>query len=177
MAIDLNREDAYAQEYRRAPQTVTFRDAPLVQRFLQSHRQWLDRPVIFKIHGSAAAPSDAVLSEIDYRNLLYREPGYRTVMSALFVTKVVLMLGFSFADPELTALTESLRDSLKYRSSPDYIVLPNGEKGSVERRRLREDFGLDVIEYEPTEGHPELQQLVEHLAGFVPAEPPEQRAA
>jgi hypothetical protein len=27
----------------------------------------------------------------------------------------------------------------------------------VEKKRLREDFGLQVIEYEPSPGHPELQ--------------------
>jgi hypothetical protein len=121
------------------------------------------------LHGSAASPSEAILGEIDYRNLFYREPGYRAVLSAVFITKVVLMVGFSFADPELTVLTESIRDSLKYRTSPDYIVLPKGEKGSVEKKRLREDFGLQVIEYEPSPGHPELQQLLNHLASYVPS--------
>ena len=90
------------------------------------------------------------------------------MLSAIFLTKVVLMLGFSFADAELTALTESIRESLKHRSSPDYIVLPKGEKGSVERKRLREDFGLEIIEYEPTPGHPEIEQLLDYLGTFVP---------
>lgn len=165
---DLLLEDAYAIEFKKSAPAFTFKDAPVVQRFLQSHRQWIDRPVIFKIHGSVASPSEAVLSEMDYRQLLYREPGYRTVLSAVFVTKVVLMLGFSFADPELTILTESLREWLKHRSSPDYIVLPLGQKAAVEKKRLREDFGLEVIEYEPTPGHPELNQLIDYLARFVP---------
>jgi hypothetical protein len=165
---DLLLEDAYALEFKKSAPAFTFKDAAVIQHFLQSHRQWTDRPVIFKIHGSVASPSEVVLSEMDYRQLLYREPGYRTVLSAVFVTKVVLMIGFSFADPELAVLTESLREWLKHRSSPDYIVLPTGQKAAVEKKRLREDFGLEVIEYDATPGHPELTELVEHLATFVP---------
>src|SRR5262249_39189880 len=85
---------------------------------------------------------------------------------AIFLTRVVLMLGFSFSDPELSSLVEALRDSLKYESSPDYIVLPKGEKGSIERERLRDDFGLQVIEYDETPGHPELGQLVDYLVSL-----------
>jgi hypothetical protein len=157
-------EDAFASEYHKTPETVTYKDANLVQRYLQSHRRWPDRPLIFKIHGSVSFPADTILSEIEYRHLLYRETGYRSVLSAIFLTRVVLMLGFSFADPELTVLVEALREALKHRSSPDYIVLPRGEKGSIERRRLREDFGLQVLEYDPSPGHPELVQIIEYLA-------------
>jgi hypothetical protein len=150
---------------------MTFKNAPDVMHFLKSHQRWVDHPLIFKIHGSVDSPSEVVFSETDYRKLRYKEHGYRTVLSAIFVTRVVLMLGFSFSDPEISALTETLRESVDHRSSlPDYIVLPKNEKGPVERRRLRDDFGVETIEYEPesSSSHPELLQLVEHLVSFVP---------
>jgi hypothetical protein len=53
---------------------------------------------------------------------------------------------------------------MKHGSSPDYLVLPKGEKGKVEKRRLRDDFGIRVIEYEASSGHPELVELLEYLA-------------
>ena len=167
---DLLLEDAFAQEYRKVPQSLTYKEAPAVQAILQSHRQWVDRPTIFKIHGSALNPAEAILAELDYRNLLYREPGYRMVLSAVFVTKVVLMIGFSFQDPEIRFVLEGLRDSLKYRSSPDYIVLPADANNSVERVRWRQDFGIDTIEYEPSPDHHELVELVEHLVHQVPSD-------
>lgn len=160
-------EDAYSKLFGKAPVVTTFKDAPTVQRYLQSYQPKFDRTLIFKIHGTAERPTEAVLGEMDYRNLLYREPGYRNVLSAIFVTKVVLMLGFSFADPELRALLESLRDSLKYGSSPDYIVLEKGKKGDVEKRLQREHFGLQAIEYTASPGHPEILELVQHLGGFA----------
>jgi hypothetical protein len=124
-------EDAYASLYGKTPDIATYKDAQEVQRFLQSRHQSPERPLIFKLHGTAASPSGAILAELDYRKLLYQEPGYRMVLSAIFLTRAVLMIGFSFSDPELTALVEALRESLKHGSSPDYIVLPKGEKKSV----------------------------------------------
>jgi hypothetical protein len=165
---DLLLEQAYVQVFKKTPVAWTFKQSNEVERFLKCHQPWTHLPIIFKIHGSASHPRETILSERDYRNLRYREHGYRAVLSAIFVTRVVLMLGFSFSDPEIMVLTETLRESLDNRSREDYIVLPRGEKGPVERRRLRDDFGLHVIEYEPTTGHPELLQLVEYLIGMVP---------
>src|SRR5580693_3016807 len=66
-------EDAYAEEYKKSAQHLTYKEAAVIQRLLQSHKQWYDRPNIFKIHGSAHSPGEAILSELDYRHLLYRE--------------------------------------------------------------------------------------------------------
>ncbi len=158
-------EDAYAKQYRKAPDAWCFFNAPLVQHFLQSYARGRDRPVIFKLHGSISSIQDMILSESDYRRILYREPGYRAVLSALFVTKVILMIGFSFSDPEIFRLKESMRDAMKSTSPSgmDYILLPKDEAGKVEKKRLRDDFGLFVIEYTPTKNHSEIKKLIEYL--------------
>jgi hypothetical protein len=161
-------EDAYAEEYRKSAKPLTYKDAAAVQALLQRHQQWHDRPSIFKIHGSAHAPGEAILSELDYRQLLYREPGYRMVLSAVFVMKVVLMIGFSFDDPEIRLVLESIRESLKYSSGPDYIVLPKNARNGIERKRWRQDFGIETIEYDPSPGHPELIELVDYLSKHLP---------
>jgi hypothetical protein len=157
-------EDAFAMVFKKVPYAWTFKNAPEVQRSLQGFRRGIDRPIIFKLHGCVGSPADTILSEMDYRQLLYREPGYKMVLSAIFVTRVVLMLGFSFSDPELSLLMETMRDSLKNQSSPDYIFLPHGAKASVEKKRLRDDFGLEVIEYEPSPDHREVLDLLKYLA-------------
>jgi len=159
-------EDAYAAEYGRTAFVRTYRDASIVQRYLQSSRL-LKHPIVFKIHGSIDDPESTVLSERDYRELIYRQPGYRILLSAIFLTRVVLMLGFSFADRELMLLLESLRESLKHLSYPDYIFLPKDSVGSVEMRRWREDFGVQVIPYEPSHGHPEVLQFINFLISHV----------
>jgi hypothetical protein len=163
---DLLIEDAYAKTDGKTPNVYTYRGAPEVQQSLQI-RQLTDRPIIFKLHGSIDEPSSIILTEQDYRKLIYQETGYRTVLSAVFVTHVVLMLGFSFSDRELTLMLETLRVSLKSQSSPDYIFLPEDAAGEVESRRFREDFGVEVIPFRPSKGYPEVLQLINFLISHV----------
>jgi hypothetical protein len=161
-------EDAFASRYERAATVYTYKDAPAVQQVLQRGNP-SGRPVIFKLHGSIDAVNEVILSERDYRKLLYENPGYRLVLSALFVAYVVVFIGFSFGDPELRLLLEQHRESLKHRSSPDFIFLANDACSAVERRRLREDFGLQVISYDATDGHPEVHAFVSYLADIADA--------
>jgi SIR2-like domain len=112
-------EDAYAEVYMRNAEVYRYLRADTIQQFLQSGQYTYGRegPIIFKMHGSIEESSNIILSARDYRHILYWQQGYRLVLSAIFLTKVVLMLGFSFADPELRVLPEFLRDSLRDRIS------------------------------------------------------------
>lgn len=162
-------EDAYAKFFSLAPTIYTYRHAPLIQRILHTAR-FLERPIIFKVHGSIDEPSELILTERDYRNLLYDQPGYRQIMSAIFLSHVVLMLGFSASDREIMLLLESIRHALKDRSNPDFIFLPDESTGTVERKRLREDFGIQAISYSPSPGHPEVLEFFQELCKHVPTQ-------
>lgn len=160
-------ENSYAVEYHEVPTVMTYRQADTMQRAIQAGRLSQTPPMIFKIHGSIDAPSELILTEKQYRDLIYRQPGYRLILSTLFIARVVLMIGFSVDDPELRLLLENHRDALKYRSSPDYAFLdipPN----SVRARRLREDFGVQVISYEASLGYPEVAEFLDFLAAQLP---------
>jgi hypothetical protein len=161
-------ENAYAREYGENATVVTYQNAHLAQKSLQNGKL-ATRPIIFKIHGTIDDPKGVILSEWDYRKLLHESPGYRLVLSAVFLTHTVLMLGFSFADPELRLLLETHREALKHRTNPDYMFLPRDSVGPVEMRRLREDFGLQVIAYDPSADHREVLEFVRYLASQVPA--------
>ena len=164
---DVLLEAAYTKAVGGVVQPITPQRSHIVQQVLKGYQEWT-KPLIFKIHGSATEPETVVFAEQDYRDLIYGRPGYRAVLSAVFVTKVVLMLGFSNSDPEIAMVLQTLREGFRKRSSPDYIVIRKGTKGSVEKERLSRDFGLEVLEYEPSKGDTELLELVEYLAKFVP---------
>jgi hypothetical protein len=123
-------------------------------------------PLIFKIHGTSLEPHNIVLGEDDYHRLIYRQTLYRLALRITFMTKVILMLGFSFADPDIMEVI--MEAGAGFPMPGNYIVLPKGEKESFEKRRLERKFGFQVIEYEASDGHPELLELVEYLASFVP---------
>ena len=98
----------------------------------------------------------------------YWQPGYRLVMTAILNTKVVLMLGFSAEDPDLRLFLQETREVLEHRGVPDYLFLERGKLGTIEMRDWRDTYGLEVIEYEASPGHPEVLQLITYLAGFAP---------
>jgi hypothetical protein len=55
-----------------------------------------------------------------------------------------------------------------HRIRPRYMFLPVDGAGSVEMRCLREDFGIQVIPYNPSPDHKEVVEFVEYLASHVP---------
>jgi hypothetical protein len=167
---DVLLEKAYLKEIGKEAEPITPENSHIVQQVLKGYQEW-DKPLIFKIHGTAKDVKNLVFAEKDYRKLVYGKPGYRAVLSAVFVTKVVLMLGFSNSDPEVGMVLQTLREGFRERSSPDYIVLRKGLKSPIERKRLSQDFGLEIIEYEPSEGHTELLELIDYLAESVPRKP------
>lgn len=153
-------ENAHADVRRTTADVYTYLQAANVQRALGKASP-KDRSIIFKVHGSIDEPSKIIFTELDYRKLTYEELGYRAMISAIFITKSVLMLGFSFSDGELVLLLESLRHSFNYRSSPDYIFLSVDEVGAVEIRRLKADYGVQVITYKK---YSELPEFINFLA-------------
>jgi hypothetical protein len=155
-------ENSYAKEFAQVPRLFLYDEADGLQRQIQAGRLSSQPPMIFKLHGTIDRPDELILTERDYRRLLYRQPGYRLVLSGLFLTKVVLMLGFSAEDPELLRLLEQSRESLKYQGSPDFALMP--KSGSVASRRLRDDFGVRIVPYEPSDdSHPEIVDFLRFL--------------
>ena len=127
-------------------------------------------PLIFKMHGTISKPGDVILTEYDYRKLIYQKPGYRTLMSAIFVTHTVLMLGFSLRDRELSLLLESLQESFDYEKRADYILLPTRSgKKSLEMKRIEDDFGVHIVPYKSSKRHRAVLDFINQLvdeAGF-----------
>lgn len=163
---DLLLEAAYAQAFGMAARVATPHHPAEVFRSLKM--PWTqDAPVIFKLHGTIVDPESIVLTEHDYHRLIYRMPHYRVVLRTIFMTRIVLMLGFSFSDPDIA---DVVAEGKVTGAGGDFIVLPKADKVRFERRRLSMNFGVDVIEYEPSnDQHPELLELVEYLAGFCSA--------
>lgn len=153
-------EDGYSREYGKTANVATSEHPEIAQRHLQNPTP--DRPLIFKIHGSITDPNTIVLTESDYRRVSSSD-GYRRFLSAVFMTHVVLLLGFSLEDPELSLHFAELRHSLKYNNYPDYALMPGEALNAVERRRWRQDFGVEVLTYNSSIGHSPVIEFVETL--------------
>ncbi|MEM6381997.1 MAG: SIR2 family protein [Pseudomonadota bacterium] len=145
-------EDSYARLKRRNMDVKTHQESVGVIKALQRTRN-NGYQTLFKIHGDVRTPSNVVLSEKDYRNVMYDLSDYRMAMDSIFSLYTVLFIGFSMGDKEMISTIENLRHTFRYLESPHYILLREGETSHVERRRWREDFGLEVIEYTRGDDH------------------------
>ena len=127
---------------------------------LKGNRRSLgDAPLIFKLHGTVEDAGSIVFGEMDYARLI-RNPGYRSILTAILITKVVLIMGHSFSDPDIFHI---LRES--EQTGPHYIVFSHRETRAIESRQMRAYYGFEFIEIE----HDDLPDFVESLAAFVPA--------
>jgi hypothetical protein len=156
-------EDAYAEQYHQAAPVYTHRRADAVQRASMESRE-NQRPVIFKIHGSISEPSEMILTELDYRKSTYDQLSYSALLSTLFLTNNVLMIGFSPTDRELTMLLDTLRQNLRDDASPDYIFLPSDLAESKEALKFKETYNIEVISYDPSKGDAAMLEFLDYLA-------------
>src|SRR5262249_7257176 len=133
---DLLLEEAHVQTFGRIATVATPRYVSDVFRSLKA--PWFqDSPVIFKLHGTIYEPESIVLSERDYYELIYRQIHFRAALRTIFMTKIVLMLGFSFSDPHISGV---IAEGIATGGYGDYIVLPKGRKDRIEMRRLQKTF-------------------------------------
>jgi len=53
-------------------------------------------------------------------------------------------------------------------SAPHYALLPRTEIDDVRRTHYRDNFGIHIVTYEPSAGHPEVEQFVRMVADVFP---------
>lgn len=154
-------ESAYAQGGH-IPPVYTYEDSADIVSAL-SHGRFF----ILKAHGDIDSKSTIILSERDYRDMVYRQPGYRAAMNAIFITKTVLFLGTSLTDTDTNLVLESVSESFSGKGPRHYALLPEREASEAEGIHWRDLFGIQLIQYKATKGHPELELFLDRLRDAV----------
>lgn len=152
-------EKAYAKVFSDIPNPLTYKNASAI-----NYNILTNEPFILKAHGDAkSAANEVILTEKDYRNIIFKEKGYQSVLHVLFSTCNVLFLGASLKDPELKLLLGYIHN-IFHGGSPDHFALiSKDEITGTEIDRWRKDFNINVITYDPAENHKEVENFVDHL--------------
>jgi len=152
-------EKAYAQVYHDIPNPLTYRNASAINYNVLTNQNF-----ILKAHGDAkSAPNEIILTEKDYRNIIFKEKGYQSVLHVLFSTCNVLFLGASLRDPELKLLLGYIHN-IFHGGSPDHFALINQDDITpTEKNRWRKDFNVHIISYDPINNHKEVDDFVDEL--------------
>ncbi len=151
-------ENAYAKKMGEVPTILMYDQASAV-----ADAMWSDSFFLLKAHGSIEDPSKMIITERDYRNVVFRQPGYRSAISAIFTTRTVLFVGASLADPELKLLMSFIHDSFHGGGAEHYALLPRGVVTEVIRTRWKKDYKVQIITYEASPNHIEVEEFLKTL--------------
>lgn len=152
----IERAFAAAKEFR---QGYKYYEAHALLRDLYQRRFFL-----LKAHGDAqTAAEQIVLTDKDYRRLLYREPGYQSALQSIFTMYSVIFIGSSLHDPELRLLLNYVNAAFPEGGIPHYALMTADDAGETERRRWRKDYNMKVISISPDEKFRDINLFLEGL--------------
>ncbi len=136
-------ERAYNNIYRDWPNSFIYSESKYA-----ANNFWKGKFFILKAHGDAKRDVDSIiLSQRDYRKVLYREPGYRSLLQAVFSQKSIVFVGVSMTDPEFNQLLDYLHDSYHGGGPTHYLLIDENNCGQVKAKRYLEEFKIEAIPY------------------------------
>lgn len=137
---DLLIEKAFANQ-KKHQTSYKYYEAHAIQRQLYKRNFFL-----LKAHGDAqTAAEDIILTDKDYRHLLYKEPGYQSALQSIFTMYSVIFVGCSLQDPELRLLLSYINAAFPQGGTPHYALMTTESTGEIERNRWKKDYNMQII--------------------------------
>ncbi len=99
-----------------------------------------EKTKIIKMHGDFNHPEHMVITEDDYDCYLDRNKILSTYISNLFITKTLLLVGYSLDDYDIRNLWKMIGSRLGKLHSPAYVVLVGADTNEIskfERRNIK----------------------------------------
>lgn len=117
---------------------------------------------IFKIHGSYEDSNSIVLTDNDYRDVIFRRPQYRENLKQLFKDKSLLFVGFSFRDSSINLLLQEIFTVTDGMANPHYAFI--NDIGSIKKDFFWKSRNIRVIPYQTIDGtHIVLNKMLEKI--------------
>ena len=119
---------------------------------------------ILKAHGDAkTAPEHIILTDKDYRRLLYKEPGYQSALQSIFTMYSVIFLGSSLQDPELRLLLNYINAAFPEGGIPHYALMTTDQIGDTERGRWKKDYNMRIIPISSDKDYEDINRFLRFL--------------
>lgn len=102
--------------------------------------------VVYKMHGDASYPSEAVFTRTDYENYGYVERKlFREVLEGDLLTKTFLFLGFSFTDPNFNYVIARLRVLLDEHGTRQHYCVMKRESDNDEYAKIKQELQIQDL--------------------------------
>lgn len=99
-----------------------------------------EKTKLVKIHGDFNHPERMIITEKDYDNFIDKNKILATYISNLFITKTLLLVGYSLEDNDIRSLWQIIGSRLGNLQTPAYVVLIDAspiEISRFERRNIK----------------------------------------
>lgn len=99
-----------------------------------------EKTKLVKIHGDFNHPDRMIITEKDYDNFIDKNKILATYISNLFITKTLLLVGYSLEDNDIRSLWQIIGSRLGNLQTPAYVVLVDAspiEISRFERRNIK----------------------------------------
>lgn len=162
---DVLLESAYTVTRGIKPWTYTHADATEIVSLNRQRRFY-----ILKVHGDIDHFDTIVVSQSDYRKLMFNNEAYRHLLRIIFTEKTVFFVGFSLSDPDLLFLLDELEAIFNDQNEggrtlgKHFALLNTREAGNIRRKSWENNYGIHIIPYEATEGHPEVREILLNIS-------------
>ncbi len=123
-------------------------------------RNSLRNPIIFKMHGCITNQASIVFTSSEFDRVINNQT-MRNFLSAILATKRLIFLGFSFSDPHLDFILKFIKEIYGGISNPHYALM--SDLSLVNQRMLKNKYDLSIINYQSTQGHPEVLEFLQLL--------------
>lgn len=107
--------------------------------------------VVYKMHGDAQHPNDAVIAKDDYQTYMQKRGSFVTALAGELVSKTFLFLGFSFSDPNLDHVLGRIRSEMGSCQRTHYCILRKEQKldsdspGDFEYRKIKQEHFINDL--------------------------------
>lgn len=119
---------------------------------------------ILKAHGDVKTESGRiVLTDKDYRHLLYKEAGYQSALQSIFTMYSVVFLGSSLEDPELKLLLNYINAAFPEGGIPHYALMTTDQIGPTERGRWKKDYNMRIISISSDNDYEDINRFLRFL--------------
>ena len=158
-------ERAFINVHKNIPVTFTHRQNSEI-----AYKMWNREFFILKAHGDVRIlKEDIIMTERDYRDILFKNPGFQSALQVLFSTNSILFLGTSFSDPDFILLMRYLHSAYHGGGPTHYILINEKDTLDVEAKRYLLDFNLHTIFYNPEKNYVQITEFLDLLLEAVKA--------
>jgi|GEM_PF-4472068 len=140
LALTTNYDRLLESAYRSRPSTITWRDPDALFAAIK-HKRFM----VVKTHGDVDNPPSQILTNLQYRDLIYRGHSFQSCLKYLLLFRTVVFVGYSFRDRDLLRLLDEARIDFGENFGPHYAVMFADEVDKWLESFLLESYGIRLI--------------------------------